>query len=429
MPTRTSMLPLVAMLAALVAGATGCSATPTASTSVTPAHVPTSSVLATSSSSASGSTSPTAVITPAVDLAHLKVRLVKRWSGFDKPLYLTNGGDGSGRIFIVEQGGTVRVIRNGRVATRPYLDLSRLVSTGGERGLLGMAFAPDFAHNGHVYVDYTDTNGNTVVARCIANNASSDAPTWRAQQQLLNITQPYSNHNGGCLQFGLDGFLWIGMGDGGSAGDPGNRAQNPKLLLGKLLRIDAEGPKAGARYAIPPGQPVKTGWASQVWMIGLRNPWRYSFDASSGALWIADVGQDAWEEIDVVNPAKGGQDLGWPWWEGTHTYRSGAKRDGFVFPVRDYPHPLGESITGGYVYHGSKYPAMVGTYLYADYVKGWIGALRTTAPDGAPLSRIQNRTMLQTSGLPSSFGLDEAKELYLTDWQGGVVYAVAGTAK
>lgn len=421
MPTRTSMLALIATSAVLAALASGCSATPRNSATAPPGQPPTSSVSATSS--------PSATVTPPVDLAHLKVRLIKRWSGFDKPVYLTNAGDGSNRVFVVEQGGTVRVIRNGTAVSRPYLDVSRLVSTGGERGLLGMAFAPDFAHNGHVYIDYTDTNGNTVIARYIAKDPASDSPSWASPQLLLHITQPYANHNGGCLQFGPDGYLWIGMGDGGSGGDPGNRAQNPKVLLGKLLRIDVEGPTAGAHYAIPAGQPVKKGWAPQVWMIGLRNPWRYSFDASSGALWIADVGQDAWEEIDVINPAKGGQNLGWPLWEGTHAYRSGAKRDAFVFPIHDYPHPTGEAITGGYVYHGRAYPAMVGTYLYADYVKGWIGALRTTAPDGTALSRPENRTVLHTSGLPSSFGLDEAKELYLTDWQSGVVYGVAGTAE
>jgi glucose/arabinose dehydrogenase len=426
MPTRTSMLVLAATVAVFVAGATGCSAPSANSTSVSPAPVPTSTAPATSSSA---SASPTVAVTPPVSLAHLKIHLVRRWSGFRNPLYLTNAGDGSGRIFVAEQGGTVRVIRNGKVASRPYLDVSQLVSTGGERGLLGMAFAPDFARNGHVYVDYTDTNGNTVVARYIAKDPASDSPAWNAPQRLLHVTQPYANHNGGCLQFGPDGNLWVGMGDGGSGGDPGNRAQNPKVLLGKLLRINVEGRDAGSKYAIPSGQPVRTGWAPQVWMLGLRNPWRFSFDASSSMLWIADVGQDAWEEIDVVDPVKGGQNLGWPWWEGTHSYRPGSKRDSFVFPVHDYPHPTGESITGGYVYRGSKYPAMVGTYLYADYVKGWIGALRTTAPDGTPLSRIQSRTMLKTSGLPSSFGLDEARELYLIDWQDGVVYTVAGTAK
>ena len=414
-----------AALFAALAASTSCSPSnsPTAVTPM-PAGTPTGSASATS-----GIASATpAALTPPASLAHLDVTLVPRWRGFSHPLYLTNAGDGSGRLFVLEQGGRVRVIRNGQVASRAYLDVSSLVSTGGERGLLGMAFAPHFASNGRVYVDFTDVAGDTVVARYTARDPASDAPVWSAPQVLLHIGQPYANHNGGCVQFGPDGYLWIGMGDGGSGGDPGNRAQDPGVLLGKMLRIDAEGPGAGARYAIPPGQPVKPGWAREVWMIGLRNPWRFSFDASSGLLWIADVGQDAWEEVNVVSPKTGGQDLGWPLWEASHAYRPNPRRDSFVFPIFDYPHPTGESISGGYVYRGSAYPALVGTYLFGDYVKGWVAALRTTAPDGTALARPESRTLLRGVGQPSSFGLDEHAEMYLVDY-GGTVYGVTARAR
>jgi glucose/arabinose dehydrogenase len=424
-PDRNGRPALAASAAAAIAllfAITGCSPAPTV---IAPPSSPSTSADASSAPTGSAvSTRP-----QPVDLAHLSITLVPRWRGFTSPLWLTNAGDGSGRLFVAEQAGRVLVIREGRVASRPYLDISALISTGGERGLLGVAFAPHFAANGHVYLDYTDSNGDTVVARYTASDSRSDSPTWTRRETLLHIAQPYSNHNGGCVQFGPDGYLWIGMGDGGSAGDPGNRAQDPRVLLGKMLRIDVEGQGAGARYAIPPGQPAKAGWAPEVWMIGLRNPWRFSWDASTSATWIGDVGQDAWEEIDVAGAGVGGQNWGWPQWEANHAYRRGAARADFAFPVHEYPHPSGESITGGYVYRGSKYPALVGTYLYADFVKGWLGALRTTDPDGRALAKPQTRTLLTNIGQPSSFGVDESGELYLVDLASGTISSIEATAR
>ena len=427
---RAAALGAALVLATLVLAALfGCAPTtgPGASSGGTasgPANSGSTSDSTTQVPGAANATGPT----PAADLAHLALTLQPEWRGFSSPLYLTNAGDGSGRVFVVEQGGTVRVIRDGRAAQAPYLDVSGLVSYGGERGLLGMAFAPDFKSSGHVYIDYTDTSGNTVVARYTAPDPASDSPTWGKPQRLLHITQPYANHNGGCLQFGPDGMLYVGMGDGGSAGDPGNRAQNPRVLLGKMLRIDVESAAAKGGYAIPPGQPAKAGWAPEVWMIGLRNPWRYSFDASGGALWIGDVGQDAWEEIDVAPAGSSDQNWGWNLWEGDHPYPPGAtpSHAGFTFPIFDYPHPEGETVTGGYVYRGSRQPALAGTYLFADYLKGWIGGIRTTAPDGSPLAAAQEAKLLQTSTRPSSFGVDEARELYLVDY-GGTVYHIAAS--
>jgi glucose/arabinose dehydrogenase len=418
------LLGLLAVAVAIAATA-GCSGA-TSQTAAPPAAPPSASAPA---AAATTPAPPAPATTPPADLAHLKLPLTPLYTGLDHPLYLTHAADGSGRLFVVQQGGRVRVIRSGRLApSGSYLDVSSLVSAGGERGLLGMAFSPQFARNGHVYLDYTDVDGNTVIARYTADNPASDSPRWATPQVILRVKQPFANHNGGCLQFGPDGYLWIGMGDGGSAGDPGNRAQNPAVLLGKMLRIDAEGAQAGATYAIPPGQPVKAGWAPEVWMIGVRNPWRYSFDASGGALWIGDVGQDAWEEIDVVSAAAGGLNLGWPQWEGLHPYRANPSKRGMTFPVYNYPHPTGESISGGYVYRGTKNPALVGTYLFGDYVKGWIGGLRTTAPDGTPLARVETATLLQMKGNPASFGVDEAGELYVVDYT-GTVWGVTGTAR
>jgi glucose/arabinose dehydrogenase len=396
---------ITAALASLLAGCVAGGPSQPASTASTP---PTSSP---------ASSAPSPAEKPA-DLAHLRLGLTRRWGGFASPLHLTNAGDGSGRLFVVEQAGTVRVIRDGRVSPAPYIDIRRLVLSGGEQGLLGMAFAPRFEKNGHVYLDYTDLKGDTVIARYTASDPASDSPTWHAET-ILRIGQPYANHNGGCLQFGPDGDLWIGMGDGGSAGDPGNRAQNPRLLLGKILRIDAENPSAGKPYGIPPGQPVQKGWAPEVWSIGMRNPWRFSFDASSGALWIGDVGQNAWEEIDVVERPSPGLDFGWPLWEGTHPYR-GMRRDRFVFPIYDYSHHVGESVTGGYVYRGKRYPALVGAYVFGDFVDSWVGAIRTTSPSGAKLARPESEIGLHLGAQPSSFGVDEQGELYVVDYAGAI---------
>ena len=348
-------------------------------------------------------------------LSKLRLKLEPLWKDFAAPLYLTNAGDGSGRIFVLEQGGTIRVVRDGSVAPGTYLDVGKLLSSGGERGLLGLAFAPDFETSGRIYINYTDTRGDTVVARYTADNPASDEPGWSAPETVLTVKQPFSNHNGGCLQFGPDGLLYIGMGDGGSAGDPDNNAQDSKALLGKMVRMDVSG----------------TSFKPEVWAKGLRNPWRFSFDESSGALWIGDVGQGAWEEINVVPANKSGVNYGWNRWEGAHVYPEDSTRtgkSGFTFPIAEYPHPDGESVTGGYVYRGTNYPAMIGTYLYADFVKGWIGAVRTTAPDGTELAKPEVATMLESETRPASFGIDESGELYLVDYR-GTIYVVAGTPK
>ncbi len=423
----------LALCLALAAGAVGCSnAAPPAPTP--PAPTPPSD----------GSSAETDAPVP---LDRLQLELTRRWDGLDSPLYVTNAGDESGRLFIVEQGGLVKVVENGSVQHIPFLDLRSKTLAEGERGLLGVAFSPTYATDGRVYVDYTDRDGNTVIACYTTTVPGSSSPVWRPPTILMTIEQPYANHNGGCLQFGPDGYLYIGMGDGGSGGDPENRAQNRTSLLGKMLRIDPDTPAAGAPYAIPPTNPSQvTANAAlkplpEVWALGVRNPWRFSFDASGGALWLADVGQNAFEEVNVVQAAEaearareGGLNFGWRPYEGLHTYPSGAPvpptdRDpGYVWPVAEYPQPEAQSITGGYVYRGNAYPAMRGTYVCGDFEKGWVAGIRTEDENGAKLATPETRTLLTTPHAISSFGVDEEGELYLVDYR-GAVYQVSAMAK
>lgn len=371
------------------------------------------------------------------------VRLVKVAGGLDRPLYVTSDGTGDGVLYVVEQGGLIRAIgKDGRLAARPFLDISRLTAPGGERGLLGLAFSPKYASDGTFYIDYTDLNGDTHVDR--VSNGGSDRKT------ILFVPQPYPNHNGGCIQFGPDGYLYIGMGDGGSGGDPGNRAQNPNQLLGKVLRVDVTTqtvlPGAGHSHPVvlPYGLPVdnaftinphggyatgvgvQPGHRGEIFLLGMRNPWRFSFDRKTGDLFIGDVGQDAWEEIDVLPKGKGGFNMGWNQWEGDHPYPPGTKASpvGFTFPVLEYPHPDGESITGGYVYRGAAYPQWDGLYFYADYVKGWIAAGRGEgfSRTGTTKSGWSSARVLDTGFQVSSFGQDDLGEIYVCDYDGGAIY-------
>ncbi|MGV8082078.1 MAG: PQQ-dependent sugar dehydrogenase [Coriobacteriia bacterium] len=366
-----------------------------------------------------------------MDLTDLVLKIEPLWRGFDHPVYLTNAGDGSNRLFVAEQGGKIWVISDGTVRGRPFLDISSLVSFGGERGLLGVAFSPDFETDGRMYIDYTDRSGDTVVACYTTDTPASLTPTWGEPKIIFTADQPYANHNGGCLQFGPDKMLYIAMGDGGSAGDPRGNAQNVDVVLGKLLRIDVLKESGSAAYSIPADNPFvgRSDARPEIWAYGLRNPWRFSFDPKNGDLWIADVGQSAWEEINHVSGTEGGLNYGWNLWEGDHAYRGrGTSRDGFIFPIAEYGLNGSQSVTGGYVYRGHDYPALVGTYLYADYVAGWIAGIRLEAPDGSPRTTPEVRTLLETDTNPSSFGVDEQGELYLVDYN-GTIWAVDGAAE
>jgi glucose/arabinose dehydrogenase len=336
-------------------------------------------------------------------------------SGLSDPVFVTHAGDGSGRLFVVEQSGRLRIVAGGTLAPAPFLDISTRVLSGGERGLLGLAFHPGYERNRRYFVNYTRRpDGATVIAEYHASAADPNVSA-RVERVLLVIDQPYSNHNGGMIAFGSDGFLYIGMGDGGSGGDPENRAQDRQELLGKMLRIDVN---HGAPYTIPPDNPfVGGGGRPEIWALGLRNPWRFSFDRRTHELWAGDVGQNAWEEIDII---RRGGNYGWRLMEGAHCYNPAlCDRKGLELPVAEYAHGGGRcSVTGGYVYRGAAIPRLNGMYVYGDYCSGEIFGLR-----GAT-----RRVLLDTSLSIASFGEDEAGEVYVVDLGGGVWRLIVGAA-
>ena len=350
-----------------------------------------------------------------------EIRLVQIASGLSAPLGIENAGDGSNRLFIVQQNGLVRILRNSALVAQPFLDIRSKTRADGERGLLGLAFPPGFAQSQRFYVDYTDLNGNTVIAqyRVTSNPDQADASS---EIILLRITQPFANHNGGRVEFGPDGYLYIGMGDGGSAGDPLNNGQSRSTLLGKLLRVDVE--SAPGQLRIPGDNPfVNTAGAlPAIWALGLRNPWRFSFDRATGDLWIADVGQDSYEEVDF-QPAssRGGENYGWNQMEGMHCFRSGCNTQGLTLPVAEYTHASGCSITGGFVYRGRVSPGMRGIYFYADYCSGRVWGLERQA------NQFITNQLLVSGFAITTFGEDESGELYLTNANNGTIHHVEGS--
>jgi glucose/arabinose dehydrogenase len=343
-------------------------------------------------------------------------------SGLVLPVSITHAGDS--RLFITEQEGRIVIHDGVRLLPQPFLDITPLVLSGGERGLLSVAFHPRYSENGRFFVNYTDRNGHTVIARyTVSSNPNVADPS--SGVTILQIQQPFANHNGGQLQFGPDGYLYIGMGDGGSGGDPNNRAQNLGDLLGKMLRIDVE----SATYTVPPSNPFlsQSGARGEIWAYGLRNPWRFSFDRASGDLWIADVGQGLWEEVDF-QPATsiGGENYGWRRMEGAHCFSpsTNCNTGSLVLPVIEYGHGGGAcSVTGGYVYRGARYPGLQGMYLYADFCNGVISGARRQ-PNGA----VTTRALLSTGFLISTFGEDVNGEVYVASYNKGALYRVTDTA-
>jgi glucose/arabinose dehydrogenase len=330
-------------------------------------------------------------------------------SGLNRPLDIQNTGDGSGRLFIVEKPGRIRIFKNGQLLETPFLDITdRVGSSGNEQGLLSLAFHPHYAENGRFFVNYTDNNGNTVIARF---QASADFSDPNSEVDLLHVNQPFPNHNGGAVVFGPDGYLYLGLGDGGSQGDPSRNGQNLKTLLGKILRIDVD---HGDPYSIPSDNPfAASGGSPEVWAYGLRNPWRFSFDKATSDLFIGDVGQDKWEEIDYyLHGAPGGANFGWSILEGTHPY-NGSAQPGLVMPVAEYGHDQGCAVTGGYVYRGSM-PEWQGIYLYGDYCKGRIWGLIKSE------SGFKSQVLFDAAVTITSFGQDESGEVYLASDNGNV---------
>jgi glucose/arabinose dehydrogenase len=342
-------------------------------------------------------------------------------TGLDFPVYLTAPA-GDARLFIVEKTGRIRIVKGGALGAAPFLDLSASVSGGSEQGLLGLAFDPRYGTTGRFYVDYTDRNGDTRIARYRVS-ADPDVADPSSGEILLTIDQPYANHNGGQLAFGPDGYLYIGMGDGGSGGDPEGHGQNAADLLGSLLRLDVSG---ATGYSVPTGNPYAAGGGrGEVFSIGLRNPWRFSFDRQGGDLYIADVGQNEREEVDVSTAASGGGrglNYGWNRMEGTACYSSGCDRTGLTLPVIDYTHADGCSITGGYVYRGAAVPALAGTYFYADFCSGWVRSFRY---QNGQATNPREWPMLKPGGQVTSFGEDAAGELYILEADGKVFQVVA----
>ncbi len=372
---------------------------------------------------------PTPTAAPAVAVLppdQVRVRLEPVYSGFQLPVFLTHAGDGSVRSFVVEKTGKIWVIDGGEVQPTPFLDVSGKITTGGnEQGLLGMAFAPDFGESGHFFVNYTDRQGTTVVERYTVASSDRNLADSATAFTVLTVPQPASNHNAGMLDFGPDGYLYVPLGDGGAANDRFGNGQNPDGLLGKILRIDVTSDPAQP-YVIPADNPfVSADWngrpvLDEVWAIGLRNPWRTSFDRLTGEFWVADVGQNQIEEINVIQPgAPGGENLGWPIMEGARCFNAATcDQSGLTLPVVDYTHVGGNcSVTGGYVYRGAQFPQWNGLYFYGDYCSGRIWAL---AADGS--GGWSNVEILDSDLVLSSFGEDEAGELYALDYGSGTIY-------
>jgi glucose/arabinose dehydrogenase len=369
-------------------------------------------------------------------------------AGLASPLAFVQHPTDAAVQIVVEQGGRIRVVTHGSLAPADFLDLRGAVAAGGERGLLGFAFAPDYASSGRFYVNFTNTSGNTVVARfhrsadpLVADPSSRFDLLWGAAKQPF-IQQPFSNHNGGNLVFGPDGYLYIGLGDGGSADDPNHRAQNPSEFLGKMLRIDVNVPDGHPTgYQVPSSNPFVSagpaGTLPEIWSFGLRNPWRYSFDpparGGTGALVIGDVGQGTWEEVDYEPAGRGGRNYGWRNREGAHDHVTTLPPAFLPLtdPIIEYDHSVGQSITGGIVYRGTALgPGYVGRYFFADYVQGrvWSVGLTIDAAGNVKASpRVDHTADLgggAVVGNVSSFGVDADGELYIVNHTGGSIVQV-----
>jgi glucose/arabinose dehydrogenase len=340
--------------------------------------------------------------------------------GLSTPIAMGNPADGTGRLFILEKAGVIKIILHGSLLPEPFLDISdRVGSAGSEQGLLGIAFHPNYASIGFFYVDYTGQDGNIVISRFHVS-ANPDQADRASEKVILRIEHPFRNHNGGQLAFGPDGYLYIGVGDGGSEGDPRLYGQNMNVLLAKILRIDVD---HGDPYSIPPDNPfVKGGGRPEAWLTGLRNPWRFSFDSQTGDLFIGDVGQDNWEEVDFL-PAgsKGGENYGWSFREGFHPYKGNPPANlKLVDPVTEYGHDQGCAIIGGYIYRGKTLPEWDGIYFFGDYCSGNVWGL-LHKPDGS----WQSRLLFNTSVQISSFGQDQDGEIYLLSYNGQVFQLLA----
>ena len=339
-------------------------------------------------------------------------------SGLTSPVDLQPSRDGTGRLFVVEQGGIIRVIKAGKLLATPFLNLTNIVHSGGEEGLLGLAFHPAYKTNGRFFVNYTRVvsgQHQTIIAEYHVSSTNKDVadPTGAI---LLKVNQPFDNHKGGQLVFGPDGYLYIGLGDGGDQGDPLKNGQKLSTLLGKMLRIDVD---SGAPYKIPPTNPFigRTGVKPEIWAYGFRNPWRFSFDLQSKKLYIGDVGQDAYEEIDIGTI---GGNFGWNVMEGAHCYPIGStcNQSGKILPIAEVPHPEAEAIIGGFVYRSTVIPGLSGYYVFGDFITGTIWGLKQVS------GTWQRTTLLSTGRGISAFGRDASGTLYVIDYLNGAIFKI-----
>jgi len=360
----------------------------------------------------------------------LQIFLSAQAGGLDQPIHITNAGDGSGRLFVVEQPGRIRIVRNGVLLTTPFLDISNTganrVLFGGEQGLLSVAFPPQFSAKGYFYIYYTNLNGDNVAARYFLTT-NPDVADSNSEVILRTFSHPiFENHNGGQLAFGPDGFLYIGTGDGGSGGDPNNNGQNPNTFLGKILRIDVESvvdPRIDT-YVIPSNNPFvgAQGFLPEIWALGLRNPWRFSFDRLTGDFYLGDVGQNSFEEIDFQpSSSQGGENYGWRIMEGLHCFNPpNCSSAGLTLPVIEYDHTQGCSVTGGMVYRGQNFPLMQGIYFYGDFCSGRIWGLKHNGAEW------ENTLFLDTLLNITTFGEDESGEIYVADYATGIIHRLIG---
>ena len=355
------------------------------------------------------------VLASAQQVPHIRLAMVA--SHLDRPIGVFD--DGTGRLFVLEQDGRICVVENGQTDPEPFLDIhDEVFARANECGLIGLAFHPDFKNNHRLYVNY-DTKKSGHLQTCIAEftaDATNSHVDPATERDLLCYDQPFDNHKGGCTLFGHDHMLYIGAGDGGSGGDPHENGQNLGVMLGKILRIDVD---HGQPYKVPDDNPFagQKGVCPEIWAWGMRNPWRFSFDRETGELWCGDVGQDLWEEIDIIEK---GKNYGWSAREGSHDYKPERAKGVLTDPIKDYPHTEGRCIIGGYVYRGKMIPALAGTYVYADYNVGWIAGLRY---DGKQVTF--DAHLLQSPLNPVSFGEDHDGELYIVDRDRGQVFELA----
>ncbi|MFL5721408.1 MAG: PQQ-dependent sugar dehydrogenase [Chloroflexota bacterium] len=419
--SHVSFRPVLAVLLSAAVGVTGCGAPAVSSK-------PPGTAAATRTPTATGDATQTTGTTasPGITREGVSIAAEVAVGGLSDPVDVANAGDGSGRLFVAEQAGVIRVIRDGSALDRPFLDIRERIASGGERGLLGLALHPDYPTDPRFFVDYTDVNGDTVVSSFTVDAATPDVADAGSETPLLHVDQPFANHNGGAVAFGPDGMLYIALGDGGSGGDPQGNGQRLDTLLAKILRIDVDDPPSGSGYTVPPDNPffATAGAKPEIWLTGLRNPWRMRFDEPTRDLWIGDVGQNAWEEIDVARAGVGGLDFGWNRMEGFHCFApaNGCDQTGLTMPVTEYGHEDGCAVIGGVVVHDAGQGKLDGGYLFGDGCSDrvWVIDPTSSGPQTPILAGRLGRTL-------SSIGEGEDGTVYATSLDDGELLRLSGS--